>query len=185
MTELDRLGLRENTIVVLWGDHGYKLGDYGLWCKHTNLELDARVPLIVSAPGQSQGERTKALVEIIDIFPTVTSMAAGEVPESCDGKSLEPLLKNPQAEFRPFALTQYQRGSTMGYSMRNERYRYTEWIQAGTKRVVARELYDHRDTHTPDRNLASTPEHRERVSSLSAQLDAARRIETTNVKMKK
>ena len=185
MAELDRLGLREDTIVILWGDHGYKLGDYGAWCKHTNFELDARVPLIVSAPGQSHGRRSKALVEVVDIFPTVASMSGGRIPESCDGKSLEPLLKNPQADFKPFALTQYQRGSTMGYSMRNDRYRYTEWIQAGTKRVVARELYDHRDTNTPDRNLALLPECRKQVSRLSAELDAARRIETTNVQMKK
>ncbi|MCM2374175.1 sulfatase [Aporhodopirellula aestuarii] len=185
MAELDRLGLRDNTIVVLWGDHGYKLGDYGLWCKHTNFELDAHVPLIISAPGHARGRRTKALVEMIDIFPTVASMTGGEVPESCDGESLQPLLQNPNQDFKPFALTQYPRGSTMGYSMRNDRYRYTEWIQAGTKRVVARELYDHQHTSTPDKNLAGSPDQSERISRLSVQLDAARRIENTNVNMKK
>lgn len=185
MAELDRLGLRDDTIVVLWGDHGYKLGDYGLWCKHTNFELDAHVPLIISAPTHSREQRSKALVEIVDIFPTVASMTGGDVPESCDGKSLQPLLQNPDQEFRSFALTQYPRGSTMGYSLRNDRYRYTEWIQAGTKRVIARELYDHQDTDTPSRNLADSPEQREHVFRLSQQLDAARRIENTNVNMKK
>ncbi len=185
MAELDRLGLRENTVVVLWGDHGYKLGDYGLWCKHTNLELDTHVPLIVSAPGYAGGMRTKALVEIVDIFPTVVSLAGGEIPSSCDGRSLEPVLSDPSRDFRPFALSQYPRGSTMGYSLRNDRWRYTEWIQAGTKRVVARELYDHQDTKTPNENLADTPEYSKLVSRLSTQLNAAQRIDTTNVKMKK
>ncbi|GAA5510934.1 sulfatase [Novipirellula caenicola] len=185
MAELDRLKLRDDTIVVLWGDHGYKLGDYGLWCKHTNFELDAHVPLIISAPGHTRGQRTKALVEIVDLFPTVASMTGGEVPKSCDGKSLQPLLQDPNQSFKPFALTQYPRGSTMGYSLRNDRYRYTEWIQAGTKRVVARELYDHQDTSTPDRNLAASAEQSKRISRLAEQLNAARRIETTHVKMKK
>ncbi|MGB7343801.1 MAG: sulfatase [Pirellulaceae bacterium] len=184
MAELDRLGLRENTIVVLWGDHGYKLGEYGLWCKHTNLELDTRVPLIVSAPGYAHGQTTKALAEIVDIFPTVASLATGEMPASIDGKTLAPLLENPSAEFRPFALSQYQRGSTMGYSMRTDRYRYTEWIQAGTQRVVGRELYDHQDTSAPSENLAAKTEHADLVSRLAKQLDAAQRIETTKVPMK-
>ncbi|MFG0254577.1 MAG: sulfatase [Rhodopirellula sp. JB053] len=185
MAELDRLNLRDDTIVALWGDHGFKLGDYGLWCKHTNLELDAQVPLIISAPGCVRGQRTDALVEIIDLFPTVASMTDGEIPESCDGESLQPVLKDPSKKFKPFAVTQYPRGSTMGYSMRNERYRYTEWIQAGTKRVVAQELYDHQKTRTPLRNLAGSPEHQELVERLSEQLDAARRIETTKVSMKR
>ncbi|EMI51846.1 sulfatase [Rhodopirellula sallentina] len=185
LAELDRLGLRENTIVVLWGDHGFKLGEYGLWCKHTNFELDAQVPLLVSAPGVSPGKRSDALVEIVDLFPTVAEMTGGDIPQSCDGKSLRPLLQNPHQEFRPFALTQYQRGSKMGYSMRTDRYRYTEWIHAGTKRVVARELYDHQKTRTPLRNLAGSPEHNELVERLSEQLDAARRIETTKVSMKR
>lgn len=185
MAELDRLGLRENTIVVLWGDHGYKLGEYGLWCKHTNFELDTHVPLIVSAPGFAKGQRTESLVEVVDIFPTVASLATGEMPDSIDGKSLEPLLKDSSADFRAFAISQYQRGSTMGYSLRNERYRYTEWIQAGTQRVVGRELYDHQTTSAPGENLADDPEHAGLVSRLAKQLGAAQRVQSTKVTMKK
>ncbi len=184
MAELDRLGLRENTIVILWGDHGYKLGDYAMWCKHTNLELDTHVPLIVAAPGHATGERTQALVEIVDIFPTIVSLTGGQVPDTCDGRSFEPLLTDPNQAFRSFALSQYPRGSTMGYSLRNDRWRYTEWIQAGTKRVVARELYDQIDSSTPLRNLADEPDQADLVSKLSKQLNAAQRIETTRVKMK-
>ncbi|KAA1260163.1 Choline-sulfatase [Rubripirellula obstinata] len=185
MDELDRLGLREDTIVVLWGDHGYKLGDYGLWCKHTNLELDARVPMIISAPGHAVGQRSQALVEVVDLFPTVASMATGEVPESCDGRSLEPVLENPNKEFRPFALSQYPRGAVMGYSMRTDRWRYTEWIKASTKEVTVRELYDHQETQTPTVNLANAPEYAGLVSRLSKQLNAAAKIEASKVKMPK
>jgi iduronate 2-sulfatase len=185
MSELDRLGLREDTVVVLWGDHGYKLGDYGLWCKHTNLELDTRVPLIVSAPGHGAGVRTKGLVEVVDIFPTVASLATGEIPSYCDGRSLEPVLENPNEGFRPFALSQYPRGSVMGYSMRTDRWRYTEWIKASTKQVVVRELYDHQIEQTPAMNLVNAPENAGLVSRLSEQLNAAARIDSSKVKMKK
>lgn len=184
LTELDRLGLRENTVVVLWGDHGYKLGDYGMWCKHTNLELDTHVPLIVSAPGRARGQRTKALVEIVDLFPTLAFLTAGDIPASCDGKSFAAVLDDPSQNFRSFAVSQYQRGSTMGYSLRNDRWRYTEWIQWGTQKIVARELYDCQQTPSPPANLALQPQQADLVSQLSRQLDAAGRIKTTNVPMK-
>ncbi|MFK7911977.1 MAG: sulfatase [Akkermansiaceae bacterium] len=185
MAELDRLGLRENTIVVLWGDHGYKLGDYGLWCKHTNLELDTRVPLIVSAPGYEKGKRTKALVEIVDIFPTVVEMTGGKVPNGRDGKSLEPVLKAPAKNFRPFAFSQYPGGSTMGYSIRTDRWRYTEWIKASSKKIVLRELFDHQESQTPQKNLAGDPEHAALITRLSKQLKSSQRIGASKVKMKK
>ena len=182
MAELDRLGLRDNTIVVLWGDHGYKLGDYGLWCKHTNLELDTRVPLIVSAPGFATGKRSMALVEMIDIFPTLATLTAGQVPDSCDGKSLEAVLKDPSKSFLTYALSQYPRGSTMGYSIRTDRWRYTEWINSETKEIAARELYDHQNSPLASYNLASSPEYRERVANLSKQLKARQRIETKTLR---
>jgi len=174
MAELARLGLRDNTIVVLWGDHGYKLGDYGLWCKHTNLELDTRVPFIVSAPGVAPGKRSSALVEMVDIFPTLASFTEGETPDSCQGMSLAPVLKDPNETIRPLALSQYPRGSTMGYSVRTDRWRYTEWFNTGKKKVAARELYDHRDSQMASRNLAGKPKHQDLVASLSRQLESRR-----------
>lgn len=172
LAELDRLGLREETIVVLWGDHGYKLGDYGAWCKHTNLELDARVPFIVSAPGFPKGQRSKSLVEMVDVFPTLAKLTGGEVPASCDGRSLEPVLKKPDQPFRPYAFTMYPRGKTAGYSIRTDRWRYTEWFNTEKKQIVARELYDHQDTQTPASSLAGEAKHAELVSSLSETLGA-------------
>lgn len=181
MAELDRLNLREDTIVVLWGDHGYKLGEYGLWCKHTNFELDARVPLIISAPGHREGQRSKALVEIVDLFPSVVELSGGEVPAGRDGKNLVPLLSDPTQEVRSFALTQYQRGSTMGYSLRSERWRYTEWIKSPSGEVVATELYDHQETPIPMKNLAGDEKYADLVTKLSKQLDSARRVKESKV----
>ncbi|WP_236622333.1 sulfatase [Novipirellula maiorica] len=182
IAELDRLGLRDNTIVVLWGDHGYKLGDYGLWCKHTNLELDTRVPLIVSAPGFAKGVRTKALVEIVDLFPTLAKLTGGEPPPQCDGNSFVRILEKPAATFREFAISQYPRGSVMGYSIRTERWRYTEWIDAKTRRVVDRELYDHQTTQRPSHNLADNAEHQELIADLSQYVDATNRIKNAQLK---
>jgi iduronate 2-sulfatase len=185
MDELDGLGLREETIVVLWGDHGYKLGDYGLWCKHTNLELDARVPFIVSAPGFAKGEHSDALVEMIDVFPTLAQLTGGTVPDSCEGRSLEPVLKDPAKEFRPFAFSQYPRGTKMGYTMRTDRWRYTEYFDIGKKMVVEKELYDHQDTQTPDRNLADDPQHEDLITSLAAKLDSRGRAGKLTVRKAK
>ena len=184
MAELERLGLRENTIVILWGDHGYKLGDHGLWCKHTNLELDTRVPFIVSAPGFAKEKQSKALVEMVDVFPTLAELTGGEIPSSCDGKSLIPVLKNPKKEFRPFALSQYPRGSTIGYSMRTDRWRYTEWINSKTKEIMMRELFDHAESQLAPRNLAGDSDQKERVVSFSKQLNSRERIETRTVNKK-
>ncbi|WP_231936256.1 sulfatase [Bythopirellula polymerisocia] len=182
MAELDRLGLRDNTIVVLWGDHGYKLGEYGLWCKHTNLELDTRVPLILSAPGFAKGERTEALVEMVDVFPTLVKLTGGDIPESCEGTSLEPVLKDPGEATRPYALSQYPRGTKMGYSLRTDGWRYTEWVNIENKKIIARELYDHRDSQESSRNLVELPEYADLVSTLSKQLDTHQRTAARKVK---
>jgi iduronate 2-sulfatase len=179
------LQLTDETLVVLWGDHGYKLGDYGLWCKHTNLELDTRVPFMISAPGFAKGKRSAALVEMIDVFPTLAQLTGGDVPGSCEGKSLEPVLKDPAKAFHPYAFSQYPRGGTMGYTLRTDRWRYTEWFDTRAKKIVAQELYDHQNTQTPDRNLVGDPQHKELVSSLSGKLDSrgrAEKITTTSEK---
>ena len=118
--ELDRLGLRENTVVILWGDHGWKLGDYGAWCKHTNFEIDTHVPMILSLPGQKNaGGATSALVEYVDIYPTLAEACGLEIPAQCEGKSMMPLLENPRRKWKAAAFSQYpRRGGIMGYTMR-------------------------------------------------------------------
>ena len=181
VAELGRLGLRESTIIVLWGDHGYKLGEFGAWCKHTNFELDTRVPLIISAPGYAEAVRSHSFAEMIDIFPTLANLVGGSVPAGCEGVDLEPVLRDPMVAPRSSALTQYGRGSTMGYSLRDHRWRYTEWVQSDTHKIVGRELYDHQSTQLPRRNLADDPEYAEQSARLSKRLRSPQRVAASSI----
>jgi len=170
---LDGLGLRDNTVVILWGDHGWKLGDYGAWCKHTNLELDTHVPMILSAPGQpNAGGATSALVEYTDIYPTLAEACGLEVPAQCEGASMMPLLANPSRTWKAAAFSQYPRGKEiMGYTMRTSRWRYTEWIARQSGEIQARDRYDHAQSDTVSANLADLPANASLVAELSAMLD--------------
>jgi len=175
LDELDRLGLCEKTVIVLWGDHGWQLGEHGLWCKHTNFEIAARAPLIFSVPGQKNpGTKTDALAEFVDIYPTLCELCGLPLPEGLEGTSLVPVINGTAdaGSWKTAAMSQYPRGRVMGYSMRTDRYRYTEWVPRAGGAPVARELYDHHDDPREDVNLASLPEHRELVEKLSGQLHA-------------
>lgn len=171
LDELDRLGLRERTIVVLWGDHGWHLGEQGLWCKHTNFENATHAPLILSAPGQRGGTRTMALSEFVDVYPTLCELAGVPAPGGLEGTSLVPLLKDPEHTWKKAAFSQYPRGAIMGYSIRTDRFRYTEWTEPG-KEPAARELYDHQRDPRETVNLAGLPEHENLVKELSRTLRA-------------
>ncbi len=159
---LDEHGLSRNTIVVLWGDNGYHLGDLGLWSKHTNFEEATRVPLIVRAPGtHAQGAHCDALVELVDLYPTLCDLAGFPVTSGTEGKSFAPLLDNVALPWKKAACSQFPRkvpveGALMGYSIRTARYRYTEWQTPG-KRVVAQELYDYHEDPLESENLAAKP----------------------------
>jgi arylsulfatase A-like enzyme len=167
---LDRLELRQRTVVILWGDHGYHLGDHGLWNKHTNFERATRAPLLVSAPGmRRRAIRTEALTEFVDIYPSLCELCGVPAPAGLEGSSFAPLLENPRRRWKRAAFSQYPRGGgVMGYSMRTGRYRYTEWHKAGE--VAARELYDHRADPQEDVNLAGQPAHAARVKELGGWL---------------
>lgn len=158
MQTIDELGLRENTLVVLMSDHGYKLGEYGAWNKHTNMELDTRVPLIVSrelAYKKRQTNKTSnALVENIDIFPSVAQAAGLKVPTQ-DGTSLLPLLDNPNMTWKKAAYSLFTRGPTMGVTVTDGQWRYTEWRDAATQEIKYVELYDHTDSDLASANVAS------------------------------
>jgi arylsulfatase A-like enzyme len=178
LAELDRLNLRTNTIVILWGDHGWKLGEHDAWCKHSNCENDANAPLILSAPGmKNAGQHTKALVEFVDIYPTLSDLAGLPLPPHLEGISLKPLLDDPQRAWKTAAFSQYPRkggktgtGDLMGYSMRTDRYRFTVWVtQADHAKVVATELYDHQTDPQENQNIANVPANAELVADLMAQ----------------
>ncbi len=174
--ELDRLGLADNTIIVLFSDHGYHLGEHGLWAKTSNFELDARVPMIIAAPTHRGGQRTKALTELIDLYPTLTDLCKLPIPKHVEGKSLQPVLKNPKAKVKSTAFTWHPRPAypkagtkpnVMGYSMRTDLYRYTEWRRFKTGKVVARELYDHAQDPRETVNVINHANLAETVKSLA------------------
>ena len=172
LNELDRLELRNNTIVALWGDHGWKLGELGMWAKHTNFELDTHVPMIISAPGMnSSGKRTRALTEFVDIYPTLCELCGLEQPKHLEGTSMVPLLNNPDQPWKKAAFSQFPKGQTMGYSMRTDKHRYTEWRDLKSSTVKARELYDHQKDPRENTNIARDIENQELITTLAKMLN--------------
>lgn len=169
LAELDRLGLRDNTIVVFWGDHGFHLGENDIWGKATNFELSTRVPLIISSPGMTaDGGATHALVELVDLYPTLAELAGLPHQDDLEGRSLTPLLHDPGAAWKQAAFSQFPRNGAMGRSMRTPRWRFTQWTQKG--RIVAVELYDHTNDPKENVNLAANPEFSSTVERLSKKL---------------
>ncbi len=183
---LDRLGLSENTIVVLFGDHGWKLGEHNGWGKKSNYEIDTRVPLIISGAGvEAKGKKSKAITELVDIYPTLCDVAGLEIPKYLQGTSMAPLLSNPDLEWKPVALSQFLLGrdrrttnideEQMGYAMRTDRFRYVEWYKWNKDNsrgeYLRTELYDHEEDPQENTNLAANPEYKEMVDSLSEQLE--------------
>lgn len=173
--ELDQLGLRENTIIVLWGDHGWKLGEHDAWAKHSNAEDDTRVPLIISAPGLKQaGKQSAALVELVDIYPTLAELSGLPLPKHLEGRSIKALLDHPELPGKKAAFSQYPRTvgkqKLMGYSMRTERYRFTRWVnEANPAKVTALELYDHQTDPLENTNIAADPANKQLVDELTKQ----------------
>ncbi|MFM7245547.1 MAG: sulfatase [Planctomycetaceae bacterium] len=174
---LDAAGIADRTVVVLWGDHGWQLGDHGLWHKHTNFELATRAPLIIATPGCAAGATASAPVEFVDVYPTLVDACSVPPAGGLAGASLVPLLRDPQASVKPVAISQYPRskgesgtGPVMGYSVRDDRWRFTAWREDGGSRIVATELYDEREDPAETRNLAADPQYKAVVDRLSGHL---------------
>jgi uncharacterized sulfatase len=162
---LDRLKLRDNTIIVFWSDHGYHLGEHGLWMKQSCYEESARVPFIIVAPGQkAAGKASTRTVELLDMYPTLADLTGLMPPKNLEGVSVRPLLDNPAASWPHAAFTQVQRGNFPGHSVRTERWRYTEW--AGGEKGA--ELYDHETDPHELNNLANDPKHAATVAEMKA-----------------
>lgn len=143
---LDRLGLRENTVVVFQGDHGWHLGEHTFWQKRSLMEESAKVPLIISAPGrQAHGQASRSLVELVDIYPTLADLCGLKAPGNLQGQTLRPVLDNPKHAHKSVAKTQLNAGKTEGRAVRTPDFRYIKWT---TPDETAEELYDHRkDPH--------------------------------------
>jgi iduronate 2-sulfatase len=184
---LKRLGLDEHTIVVLWGDHGYSLGEADHWCKDTNFEMDTRTPLMFRFPGMPEpGVATEAMMEYVDIYPTVVELAGLPATKGLDGTSLVPVLKNPRQKGRQFVLSQFARPfkpstpEIMGYSIRTQTHRYTRWVQWPTREMLHEELYDYASSRSAVRegpflvereNVAADPDYAELRERLRALMD--------------
>ena len=175
--KLAELGMAENTLIIIWGDHGWHLGDHGLWCKHTNFEHATKAPLIILDPRLESVPVSSAMTEFVDIFPTLCELAGVKVQESLHGSSLVPLLKNPGSTVKDYAISQYPREGMMGYSLRDQRYRLTWWIKIetgldGAYKVLDKELYDYREDPMETISFAGTSDYQKIESQLSVKLEA-------------
>ena len=178
---LKQKGILENTLIVLWGDHGYHLGDHAEWCKHSNFQQATRIPFMFAGPGIAKNKYVGQPVELLDLFPTVFELAGVKPSPQNEGKSLVPLLdNNPTTKInKKFAVSQYHRGKDKeGYSLRDNRYRYTEWHGNGYKsfkpykneNIVGRELYDYQKDPLETKNLVDNPAYASVVKQLKAEL---------------
>lgn len=161
LDELDRLSLTERTIIVLWGDHGWHLGDHAMWCKHTNYEEANRIPLLIAAPGTGRpGTRSPAMVETVDLYPTLCELASLPPPAGplkLEGTSLVPLLRDPAAAVKDHVLHIYPRGERLGRAIRTATHRMVEWKVPGASPDTAElELYDYLHDPLETKNLAAT-----------------------------
>lgn len=171
LDELDRLGLRENTVVILWGDHGWHLGEHGLWCKHCNFNMVMRAPLILSTPGYPEGERTDALVEFVDIYPTLVQLAGLPLPSHLQGQSMVPLLKNPNAPWKDAAYSRWYSGE----SVITDQYIFTQWFNDNDQ-PAGRMLYDLEADPGENVNIAERSGNADLVAELLDKVYAGREM---------
>ncbi len=174
---LEQEGLADKTIIVLWGDHGWQLGDHGLWHKHTNFEIATRAPLMISIPNSSNaGKRCEVPVEFVDVYPTLAEVCGLPAPSNIDGTSLKSYLDNPHAQSEDVAISQYPRydnvtnKSMMGYSVRSSQWRATFWRERNGANVVATELYDEQSDPHETINVANRPANQSIIESLAKHL---------------
>lgn len=179
LDELERSGLRSNTIVVLFGDNGWKLGEHDMWCKHTDFDLDGRIPLIISCPDTTNaGHHAQSFAELVDVYPTLCELCGIDPPAHLQGESLVPVLQNPAVNGQQAAFVQWPRSNRTnpekvitGYNIKYKNYSYIEWTRNRTGEILARELYDHSKDPHENVNAAGFPENRDIVKTLSRLLD--------------
>ena len=180
LARLDELGIADSTIVVLWGDNGWKLGEHASWCKMTNFETDTRVPLIVRAPGIAPAVCSQ-FVEFVDVYPTLCELAGLDVPSELEGQSAVAIMRDPGRAGKTAARSQFLRSGIwrapdgrdyMGYTIRTDEYRYVEWFDWETGDLAARELYDHRTDSQENENVVDRAEHAKIAAELSRILKA-------------
>jgi arylsulfatase A-like enzyme len=174
---LKELKLDDKTIIVFWGDHGYKLGEYGYWSKHSNFDVDTRVPLLIRHPDQRPGTDLN-IIESLDIYPTLCKLTGLSTPRELQGTALTNRKGKKLSKKKNFAISQIQRDSIMGYTIRSGQYRYTNWIDIKSRETVAEELYDHANDAEETVNLANDRNFEPAKQKLHKQL-------ATNIKRRK
>jgi iduronate 2-sulfatase len=173
LDEFGRLGLDQNTVVVLWSDHGWQLGDYGLWGKFTNYEWALRSPLMIRTPEITQpGESAGGIVETIDMYPTLADLCGLSAPPDLAGTSLKPMIEDPNHPGKSGAISTVGRAGHLGRTLRTDRYRLVHWENVKTKKTVLVELYDHQQDPLETENIAATQP--VRVEQLLNQLNAGK-----------
>lgn len=184
IAHMKEIGIYENTIIILWGDHGWKLGDHNSWGKMTNYNIDLQVPMIIRYPNQeNRGAQTFEITELIDMFPSLCELAGIEVPEYMQGTSFVPLVKDPNRTWKNAAFSQFHRrprhaadgNRYMGYSINTKEYHYIEWYtwdpKTGTRgELKSTELFDRENDPHETVNIARKPALHEVVKGLSEQL---------------
>ncbi|NBV55447.1 MAG: DUF4976 domain-containing protein [Verrucomicrobia bacterium] len=171
LAELEKQGLAENTVVVFLSDHGYNLGEHGLWQKRALFDPSTRVPFIVRAPGiKGTGKPSPAITELVDLYPTVADLCGVTPPKTLEGRSLRPLLDDPSKPWPHAAFTQVNAGGkkepVVGRTIRTDRYRYTEWNEG----KGGAELYDHANDDGENHNLAADPAQAKVIAELRTRL---------------
>lgn len=172
MEGLKEKGLDKNTIVILWGDHGWSLGDHGLWCKHSTFNVAMQTPLLINVPGKKGGQRIKALTEFVDIYPSLVELAGLPLPSHLQGDSFVDLINNPSAKGKEALFCRWKKSDVI----KTDRYLYTEWFDAEEK-SVARMLYDHQNDPDETINIAEEEAHQALVASLSQRLRQQRQLD--------
>ena len=181
---LKDLDIYDHTIIIIWGDHGWKLGEHNSWCKQSNYNIDTHIPMIIYSPNQkNKGRQTFAITELVDIFPSLCELSGIEVPDYMEGTSFVPLLENPDKEWKTAAFSQFHRRPKvtpdkkryMGYAMQTKRYHYIEWYYWDNEtkekgEYVTNELYDHEIDPEENENIAGHEKSKELIKELSDQL---------------
>lgn len=168
---LEETGLAENTIVVLWGDHGYHLGEHGLWCKHATYDRTMNAPLIVKVPWIEGGVKTSAITEFIDIYPTLCELAGLPLPGHLDGKSFVSELEQPDHYFKDYAYSRYH----WGEAIITPRFLYSEWKNEDRK-TYARMLFDHNEDPKENLSVAEDPKYGEVVRYMRSRIEEVRAL---------
>ena len=168
IAELKKEGLEENTIIILWGDHGWHLGDHSLWNKHTNFEQATKSPMIIVDPSINKKIIVNSPTEFVDIYPTLCDLANIKTPQNLAGVSLKPLINGSEENVKKYAISEITRGSVIGYTLRSNRYRYTAWVgkdpinttKLSENTIIGEELYDYDIDPLERKSYINDPEHK-------------------------